>query len=599
MEPLCFLSVPEAVQLFECEAGDTLGDGALVTDQQLCNALVQEVAQCEDGPLQGVFVDPADAGTTCNLEDVVTNCPMSVDNPMGGQLVTTVLLCNAPVDAEKCPAQNDDGSPTDLPGVYTMMPSQCNIDYPVCDSTTPLGIALDLGVTEEVQVADDIICQLDIPILMECIDSGFLVNNPANCPQKCPDGRYVMQGMNCAPLPPDLGQLTIIKNFNGCVDNQNNTINCPSQDLDSANDFTIDVSGNAVNPSSTFAGSEAGTVVTMEPGQFDVTESLTNQLTEITSPAPPECNNVIGGPFDAGADIGNGQFICSTFDLDCVGNCTTFADSCSNNMMANDEFTCNIDNTILVQTNLMIQKDWFVCDNLLLETNLTNLETPYADCTTIERNFETVDSGNYLECTADQDCQFIQDTGLDILISGNSPTPNVIPAFVGTQETVDIDAGMFNITESLSNQSIPLSFDFVGNNPIGIAHDPVNERMYAASIFGVSAIDTNTNTVVGSPINAGSDHEGIAHDPVNERMYVTRSNSIFVSVIDTSTNMVSDTITVGNNPIGIAHDPVNERMYVTNSGSNSVSVIDTSTNMVSDTITVGNNPIGIAHDSCK
>ena len=112
---LCFLSVPEAVQLFECEAGDTLGDGALVTDQQLCNALVQEVAQCEDGPLQGVFVDPADAATTCNLEDVVTNCPIDVDNPMSGQLVTTVLLCNAPVDAEKCPAQNDDLSPTDLP----------------------------------------------------------------------------------------------------------------------------------------------------------------------------------------------------------------------------------------------------------------------------------------------------------------------------------------------------------------------------------------------------------------------------------------------------------------------------------------------------
>ena len=204
---LCFLSVPEAVQLFECEAGDTLGDGALVTDEQLCNALVQEVAQCEDGPLQGVFVSPEDAATTCNLEDVVTNCPIDVDNPMSGQLVTTVLLCNAPVDAEKCPAQNDDLSPTDLPGVYTMMPSQCNIDYPVCDSTTPLGIAIELGVTEEVEVVDDALCQLPFAVCEAntVLGEGTIVTDLDLCnvptdAVKCEggnifDGFYVMEGM--------------------------------------------------------------------------------------------------------------------------------------------------------------------------------------------------------------------------------------------------------------------------------------------------------------------------------------------------------------------------------------------------------------------
>ena len=377
---LCFLSVPEAVQLFECEAEDTLGAGALVTDQQLCNALVQEVAQCEDGPLQGVFVSPEDAATTCTLEDVVTNCPISVDNPMSGQLVTTVLLCNAPVDAEKCPAQNDDLSPTDLPGVYTMMPSQCNIDYPVCDSTTPLGIALDLGVTEEVEVVDDALCQLAIPQPMECTDSGFLVNDPQNCPTKCDDGTYIMQGMDC----PNNGNgtpstsLTVFKVQDPitCIDNNVNNTNVQINNTDVCNfvfssipiilerdepsDYTIEVENNVLPPI-TFPGSSSGDIVELTPGTFSVSEDNVQNL--ITGPCSQILTssengaNIVTQCYNADGTIDNtaeGIQECldnGSIHLD-VDLCTDFTGSCDGNINQDEQLQCEIENTILATTTI-------------------------------------------------------------------------------------------------------------------------------------------------------------------------------------------------------------------------------------------------------
>ena len=45
----------------------------------------------------------------------------------------------------------------------------------------------------------------------------------------------------------------------------------------------------------------------------------------------------------------------------------------------------------------------------------------------------------------------------------------------------------------------------VGDFPNGIAYDPVNKRMYVTNFADgtVSVIDTNTNTVEGSPIPVG------------------------------------------------------------------------------------------------
>ena len=63
----------------------------------------------------------------------------------------------------------------------------------------------------------------------------------------------------------------------------------------------------------------------------------------------------------------------------------------------------------------------------------------------------------------------------------------------------------------------------------------------------------------------------IAYDQVNERMYVTNYSDGTVSVIDTTSNTVIDTISVGNNPHLIAYEPINQDMYVINQGDNTVS----------------------------
>jgi YVTN family beta-propeller protein len=228
-------------------------------------------------------------------------------------------------------------------------------------------------------------------------------------------------------------------------------------------------------------------------------------------------------------------------------------------------------------TVLSLNKEWFVCD-----------EEEDIDCTVRSESditFETPGSGNYTACTEqDDNCPFVADTGLNIQISGNGPTPNTIPALIGTQATVDIGPGDFDVTESLSTESqslfpqLPIT---VGFNPTGIAYDNATERMYVANSFSntVSVIDTTTNTVIGLPIPVGSFPESIAYDPVNERMYVANFNSGTVSVIDTTTNMVIGTPIPLSGLKLLAYDPVNERMYVT-VGNNAVSVLYLSANKV-------------------
>jgi YVTN family beta-propeller protein len=57
-------------------------------------------------------------------------------------------------------------------------------------------------------------------------------------------------------------------------------------------------------------------------------------------------------------------------------------------------------------------------------------------------------------------------------------------------------------------------------------------------------------------------------------MYVTNRADNTVSVIDTTSNTVTDTIPAGVQPTGIAYDSVNKRMYVANSGDNTVFIIN-------------------------
>ncbi|MDR4512955.1 MAG: hypothetical protein MRJ93_14770 [Nitrososphaeraceae archaeon] len=90
-DTICQLQVPEEIELIECQAGSILGAGALVTDEQLCNAATP-AEQCPADSLAGIWVDPQDAETACNPEGVNTfTCPD--DSQIPGAVVTDLELC--------------------------------------------------------------------------------------------------------------------------------------------------------------------------------------------------------------------------------------------------------------------------------------------------------------------------------------------------------------------------------------------------------------------------------------------------------------------------------------------------------------------------
>jgi YVTN family beta-propeller protein/parallel beta-helix repeat protein len=125
--------------------------------------------------------------------------------------------------------------------------------------------------------------------------------------------------------------------------------------------------------------------------------------------------------------------------------------------------------------------------------------------------------------------------------------------------------------------------------------NPEGTHVYVSNEISnnVSVIDTSSNTVTDTVIVESSPY-GVAVNPAGTHVYVSNYGSNNVSVIDTSNNTVTATVAVGTNPHGVAVNPTGTHVYVSNYGSKSVSVIDTSTNTVTDTVAVGSFPIGVA-----
>jgi hypothetical protein len=100
---------------------------------------------------------------------------------------------------------------------------------------------------------------------------------------------------------------------------------------------------------------------------------------------------------------------------------------------------------------ISINKEWFVCNN---NDPINCIIEPQEEGEQI--SFEDPNSGLYTQCTSDQDCPFANDAGFNIEITGNSPTPNTIPAQVNTVQQVEIGAGPFEVSEELfSDRFVP------------------------------------------------------------------------------------------------------------------------------------------------
>jgi YVTN family beta-propeller protein len=179
-----------------------------------------------------------------------------------------------------------------------------------------------------------------------------------------------------------------------------------------------------------------------------------------------------------------------------------------------------------------------------------------------------------------------------------------------------------------------------GKDPLAIAGDPTNNRLYIADNASntVTVIDTNSGTVVAS-IPVDNQPQGIACDPATGKVYVACTGAGKVDIISTATltvvgvltvagaydvtidfttgkKFVSDNgthvfpisagdvvgagIAVGNGPQGIGANPATSLVYVANNGDNTVSVIDAVTQaVVGIPIAVGAGPVAVEADPTR
>src|SRR5690349_18914407 len=95
----------------------------------------------------------------------------------------------------------------------------------------------------------------------------------------------------------------------------------------------------------------------------------------------------------------------------------------------------------------------------------------------------------------------------------------------------------------------------------------------------VAVIDTQTNQVVGEPIEVGVEPYVLAISPDGKTAYMTNSAGT-VTVIDLQTNQVVGTIAIeeGEPSLwGVAFSPDGKTAYVVNEETNTLAVIDTQT----------------------
>jgi YVTN family beta-propeller protein len=118
----------------------------------------------------------------------------------------------------------------------------------------------------------------------------------------------------------------------------------------------------------------------------------------------------------------------------------------------------------------------------------------------------------------------------------------------------------------------PISIQ-VGSGPTTMLMEPASRTLYVGSFGGtVSVIDATTNTV-SEIISVGSNPQRLALNLVTKTLFVANALSGTVSIIDLLTNVVSQTITVGLTPYDIGIDPVTDAVYVVNYGDSTVSVL--------------------------
>jgi len=108
-----------------------------------------------------------------------------------------------------------------------------------------------------------------------------------------------------------------------------------------------------------------------------------------------------------------------------------------------------------------------------------------------------------------------------------------------------------------------------------------------------SVINTQTDAVVGKPIELGSKASAVAIVP-GGAAYVAESENNSVTAIDPRTGTILKTIPVGGSPEYVAVSPDGKTLYVTDVEGEEVSVVETVTDTVQESIPVGGKPYTVA-----
>ena len=570
---LCNLEIPEQTELFICDLDTPMG-GAIVTDEKLCQAPNDNNKCPQDTDLEGVYVmdvlsdcnifATCDAGTAlgkalgmenefkvadevlCDLEiPQETELFQCIGGPMQDAIVTDLLLCQAPNDANKCA---DD---TDLPGVYVMdVLSDCNI-FATCDAGTPLGKAL--GMENEFKVADEELCNLEIPEqidLFQCI-GGPMIDAIVTDAQLC---QAPNDANKCAD-DTDLPGVYVMDTETQCDLDIPETIECPEGTL------------------------LAGEVVT--------SETLCNVSEGITCP-------------DSG------------FIVDNLENCPQIDSqlfTCpESGFIVTDQANCPqkcVDGTYLMQgmecpSKVTVTKNWFVCDN-----------NDIIDCTIEPQqqegeqiSFEEQNSALYTQCTSGTDCPFVADAGFEITVDGSNPIPDTFAALINTMQDVELEVGEYAVSELLSIEQIVedgiINVDDVGvgTSPRALAFDSEGQRVFVANLdsASVSIIELDNNNMVTN-VGVGLSPLALAFDSEGQRVFVANGNSASVSIIELDNNNMVTNVGVGTTPRALAFDSEGQRVFVANSFSNSVSIIELDNNNMVTNVGVGTTPTALAFDS--
>ena len=147
-----------------------------------------------------------------------------------------------------------------------------------------------------------------------------------------------------------------------------------------------------------------------------------------------------------------------------------------------------------------------------------------------------------------------------------------------------IPLSIFDASDPTKIKSIT-GLDFSSSTVI----DPTGKYFYVAdsSNNNVTKYHALTGLAIGSSITVGTSPSSISINSDGSKLFVTNFYSHTVSVIDTLTNIVTDTIAVDTSPTAIALSPDGLTLLVSNKWCPSFSIIDTTNNTVTDTIFLG------------